>query len=45
MQMSTLKGWHGGHLEEAPREELRRLTPKGIVVYFQSYLLHTSSFP
>ncbi len=29
MQMSTLKGWHGGHLEEAPKEELRRLIQKG----------------
>ncbi len=29
MQMSTLRGWHGGHQEEAPKVELRRLTPKG----------------
>lgn len=31
MQMSTLKGWHGGLLGEAPKEEPRRLTPKGTI--------------
>lgn len=30
-QMSTLKGWHGGLLGEAPKEEPRRLTPKGTI--------------
>lgn len=30
-QTSTLKGWHGGLLEEAPKEELKHLTPKGAV--------------
>lgn len=33
MQMSTLKGWHGGHQEEAPKEELRHLTLKGMIIY------------
>lgn len=32
MQMSTLKGWHGGRLEEVQKEELRGLTPKGNVL-------------
>lgn len=47
MQMSTLKGWHGGHLEEAPKEELRHLTLRGIVTVgvCHSHLLHTSFFP
>lgn len=39
MQMSTLKGWHGGHLEEAPKEELRHLTPKGTCV-IHIYCMH-----
>lgn len=29
MRMNTLRGWRGGHLEEAPKEGLRLLTPKG----------------
>lgn len=31
MQMSTSKGWHGGHLGEAPKEGPRHSTPKGTV--------------
>lgn len=37
MQMSTLKGWRGELPEEAPKEELKHLTPKGTV---ESYYLH-----
>lgn len=41
MQMNTLKGWHGGHLEEAPKEELRHLTPKGtVVIFFTPCIFH-----
>lgn len=34
MQMSTLRGWHGGLLEEDPKEELKLLIPKGTVARF-----------
>lgn len=49
MQMSILKGWHGGLLEEAPKEELRRSTQRGIVggfplkCSFSSHLFQTEN--
>lgn len=42
MQMSTLKGWHGELLEEAPKGELKHLTQKGTVDGYHSHLQHTS---
>lgn len=45
MRMSTSKGWHGGHPGEAPKEELRHLTPKGTGGAHRSHPLDTSSFP
>lgn len=41
MQMSTLKGWHGGHLEEAPKGELKHLTQKGMFAIHIYYTLHS----
>lgn len=41
MQMNTSNGWLGGHLEEALKEALRHLIPKGQI----SYLLHGKIAP